>query len=137
MNMMIIDDHSGIRSLIRQLIAAPGDEVCECASGNEAVEAARTFRPDWVTVDVRMPGLDGFAAARALRAEHPTVRLAIVTAFDQPEFRRSAVDVGAVGYIMKDNLAELRSVLAGGTGAAGQRNITTTASGRVAGREEG
>jgi two-component system invasion response regulator UvrY len=111
MRLMIVDDHAGVRQLIRQLVALPGDAVRECASGNEAVPLARDFKPDYVTMDVRMAGLDGFEATRALCGDHPAVRVVIVTAFDQAELRRSAMAAGAVGYVAKEHLTQLRSVL--------------------------
>lgn len=114
MKLMIIDDHAGVRELIRQLLAAPDDLVHECASGFEAVRLAPYFQPDWVTVDIRMPGPDGFATTRALRAVHPPVRVVVVSAYDEPEFRASATAAGAVAYVTKQNLADLRRVLFGG-----------------------
>jgi DNA-binding NarL/FixJ family response regulator len=111
MKLMIIDDHAGVRNLIRELVAAPSDAVCECADGSEAVRIARFFKPDFVTMDVRMPGLCGFEATRAIREAVPESRVVVVTAFDQPEFRRTAFAVGASGFVLKENLGELRAVL--------------------------
>ena len=67
MRLMIVDDHAGVRQLIRQFVAATDDIVCECASGDEAIRVAPEFRPDAVTMDVRMPGSCGLKAARAIR----------------------------------------------------------------------
>ena len=68
MKLMIVDDHAGVRNMIRQFLAAPGDSFVECATGEAAVQAARDFRPDYVTMDVRLPDLSGLEAARAIRA---------------------------------------------------------------------
>ena len=57
MKLMIVDDHAGMRTMIRQLIVAPGDTVVECASGDEALLALSDFKPDCVTMDISMPGL--------------------------------------------------------------------------------
>ncbi len=111
MKLMIIDDHAGVRNLIRELVASPADAVCECASGSEAVRVARFFKPDYVTMDIRLPGLNGLEAAREICAALPETRLVVVTSFDQPEFRRTAAAVGAIGYVVKENLSELRSAL--------------------------
>lgn len=104
---MIVDDHEGMRSMIRQLIAAPGDAVMECATGDEALEAAGDFKPDCVTMDIGMPGLCAFKAVRGIHAAHPPVRVIFVSSHDQPDYRRAAHEAGAVGYVMKDNLSEL------------------------------
>jgi len=111
MKMMIVDDHAGVRTMIRQLLAAPGDCFVECPTGEAAVQAARDFKPDYITMDIRLPDLSGLEAARAIRDIHPTGRVIILTSYDQPFLRQSANEVGAVAYILKDNLAELRSVL--------------------------
>src|SRR3989442_10103658 len=114
MKIMIVDDHAGVRTLIRQLLADPRDSFVECATGEDAVQAARDFEPDYVTMDVRLPDLSGLEAARAIRAIHPPSRVIIVTSYDQPFLRQTASEVGAIAYILKDNLAELRPVLIGG-----------------------
>ena len=104
---MIVDDHEGVRNLIRKLIAAPGDSVLECASGDEALLAMTNFKPDCVTMDISMPGLCAFKATRNLRAAHPTARVIFVSSHDQPDYRRAAREAGAAGYVMKENLSEL------------------------------
>lgn len=107
MKLMIVDDHEGMRNMIRQLIVAPGDTVVECATGDEAMMAVSTFRPDCVTMDVSMPGLCAFQATRNIRAAHPATRVIFVSSHDQPDYRRAAYEAGAVGYVLKDNLSEL------------------------------
>ena len=129
MKLMIVDDHAGVRKLIRQLVAASDDIVCECASGDEAVPLARDFHPDCVTMDVRMAGLDGIKTTRVLRASHPAVRIVVVTAFDQPDLRRAAAAAGAAGYVLKENLTELLAVLLTGGGEVTSSAATATAVG--------
>lgn len=112
LNLMIVDDHVGMRNMIRQLIAAPGDTVLECASGDEAVRAIAGFRPDCVTMDVRLPGLCAFKTVRAIREAHPAARIIVVTSYDQPDFRQAARDAGAANYVVKENLSELYLLVA-------------------------
>ena len=95
MRLMIVDDHAGVRKLIRQLAACPNDTVRECATGDEAVRLAPVFQPDLVTMDVRMPGLCGIEAARAIAAAQPSVRVVMVTTHDQPDLRQAAREAGA------------------------------------------
>lgn len=109
---MIVDDHDGMRSTIRQLIAAPGDNVVECVSGDEALQALVEFKPDCVTVDVSMPGLCAFKTMRAIREAHPAARVICVTSHDQPDYRRAAYDAGASGFVVKDNLSDLYLLVA-------------------------
>jgi DNA-binding NarL/FixJ family response regulator len=107
MKLMIVDDHEGMRNMIRRLVAAPGDAVVECASGDEALLAVSDFKPDCVTMDISMPGLCAFKTTRNLRAAHPPVRVIFVSSHDQPDYRRAAREAGAVGYVVKENLSEL------------------------------
>jgi len=111
MKLLIVDDHAGVRTMIRDLVSLPGDTVCECATGDDAVRVAREFAPDAVTMDVRLPGLGGFAATRAIRALVPSARVVIVSTYDQPELRFAAQTAGAADYLAKDHLENLRSVL--------------------------
>jgi DNA-binding NarL/FixJ family response regulator len=107
MKLMIIDDHDGMRNMIRQLIAAPGDSILECNSGNDAVQMAGEFKPDCVTMDVNMAGLCAFKATRSIREAHPQARVIFVSSHDQPNCRQAAQEAGAVAYVMKENLSEL------------------------------
>lgn len=97
--------------MIRQLAALPDETVRECATGEDAVHWARAFAPDVVTMDVRLPGINGFAAAHAIRAIQPHTTIVMVSAYDQAELRSAAEIAGAAGYVRKDNLSELRSWL--------------------------
>jgi two-component system response regulator DesR len=112
MNLMIVDDHEGFRSMIRRLIAAPGDTVVECGSGDEALRMAAGFKPDCVTMDVNMPGLCAFETTRRIRTAYPPARVIFVSSHDQPLYRRAALEAGAAGYVMKDNLSELYLLVA-------------------------
>lgn len=109
---MIVDDHAHTREMIRKFLDFPGITFCECASGDEAVSRAREFKPSWVTMDVHMPGLNGFQSTKALRIEHPGARVMIVTSDNQPHFRQLSREVGATGLLAKENLMALRMMLA-------------------------
>ena len=108
MKLMIVDDHAGVRRMIRQLVAASGDTVQECSSGDEAIRMAAEFRPDFVTMDVRMPGLSGLDATRAILTARSDVRVVIVTNYDQPDLRNAATECGAIGLVLKESLDQVR-----------------------------
>jgi len=112
MKLMIVDDHDGMRNMIRQLIAAPGDSVLEFGAADDALRLAGEFKPDCVTMDISMPGMDAFNAARGIRAVYPPARVIFVSSHDQPDYRRAALEAGAAGYVMKDNLSELYLLVA-------------------------
>jgi DNA-binding NarL/FixJ family response regulator len=95
--------------------------VAEAADGAQAVAAALGHRPDVVLMDVRMPGVDGVEALRRLRREcDPVPAVLMLTTFDLDEYVLSALDAGAVGYLLKtvspETLAAaVRTAAAGGT----------------------
>ena len=111
MRLMIVDDHASTREMIRKFLGLPGITFCECASGGEAVRLARDFKPDWVTMDVQMFGMNGFESTRALLGEHPAARVMIVTADNQPYFSKMSHAAGAVGLLSKENIIALRIML--------------------------
>jgi DNA-binding NarL/FixJ family response regulator len=111
MKLMIVDDHPRTRAMIRELLAAPDVTICECATGEEAVRRAIEFKPDWVTMDVRMPGINGFKAASEILKVHPVARVIIVTAEDQPYFHPLARSIGALGPVRKEECFVLRLML--------------------------
>ena len=111
MRLMIVDDHAPAREMIRQMLALPGVVVCECASGEEALQRVREFKPHWITVDLSMPGLNGFQTARALRAQHPPARIVIVTSFNETYYRKRSREAGAVALVSKENLIAVRILL--------------------------
>ncbi len=111
MKLMIVDDHASTREMIRKFLSLPGIDFCECASGDEALRCARDFKPDWITLDVNMPGLNGFQSAKALREQNPSAHVVIVTGYNEPQFRKLSSSIGAVGLICKENLMTLHMML--------------------------
>lgn len=97
----------------------PGLTVQECASGHDAIAQAREFKPHWITMDVQMPGLNGFETTKAIKQIHPEARVMIVTSFNDPHFRQLADSAGASGFILKENLLALRLLLEKETGSKG------------------
>ena len=111
MRLMIVDDHIGVRNLIRRFVVTPQDIVCECASGDEAVRVAPGFKPDAVTMDIRMPGTCGLTATAAIHTALPETRVIIVTSHDEVDLRSAAARAGAVGFVSKDDLSKLSGLL--------------------------
>lgn len=109
--LLIVDDLPGARELIRSFLNMPGITFQECATGGDAVACAREFKPHWVTMDIKMPGLDGFETTRAIKQAHPEARVMIVSSFNDPYFRDLAHSAGASGFILKENLLALRLML--------------------------
>jgi len=98
--------------MIRQISALVVDEVRECASGSEAVSVAREYLPDLVTMDLRLPGLGGIEATRALCSVCLAAKVVIVTSYDEPALRAAAATAGASHFVAKDDLGALQPLFA-------------------------
>jgi two-component system response regulator DesR len=105
--LLLADDQALVRGALAALLALEPDleVVAQVGSGDAVLEAVREHRPDVALLDVEMPGLDGIAAAAAVRAEFPDVRVLIVTTFGRPGFLRRALQAGASGFVVKDTPA--------------------------------
>src|SRR5918997_5044178 len=109
-----------VRAGLRSLLAAQRDieVIAEAADGEQAVAAARRFRPDVMLMDIRMPRLDGIAATRQIAGDGLPTRVLVLTTFDLDEYVFAALRAGAGGFMLKDaspgQLAEaVRTVAAG------------------------
>jgi len=102
--LLLADDQALVRGALAALLDLEPDfeVVAQVGRGDEVVEAARSARADVALLDVEMPGVDGIAAAAALRAELPHCRSLIVTTFGRPGYLRRAMEAGASGFVVKD-----------------------------------
>ena len=101
MRVLIAEDETIIRLDLRGLLEGAGFEVCaEARDGEEAVELARSERPDLAVLDVKMPRLDGIEAARRIIEERP-IPIVMVTAYGEAELVSRAVEAGVFGYLVK------------------------------------
>jgi DNA-binding NarL/FixJ family response regulator len=102
---MIVDDQvlatEGLQAI---LSTAPHIDVVGVAHGGaQAVEMVPTVQPDLVLMDLKMPGMNGIHATRAIREKHPDVRVLVLTTYDADEWVFDAIRAGADGYLLKDS----------------------------------
>jgi two-component system response regulator DesR len=105
---LMADDQHLVRGALAALLNLEPDieVVAQVARGDEIVATALAVRPDVALLDVEMPGLDGLAAAAALRAALPECHILIVTTFGRAGYLRRAMEAGALGFVVKDAPAE-------------------------------
>jgi len=98
---VIAEDEAVIRLDLKEILEEEGYEVVgETGRGDEAVELVRQHKPDLAILDIRMPGMDGLAAAREIAGERRAAVL-ILTAFSQRNLIEEARDAGALAYLVK------------------------------------
>src|SRR5450631_4572899 len=117
---VIVDDHALHRDGTRQILDAHPDlqVVGDASSGEIALAVINQVYPDVVLMDIRLPGMNGIEATRRLTRDHPHVRVLMVSAYDEDEYVRGALEAGAAGYLSKtapgkDLVQAVRSVARG------------------------
>lgn len=130
--LLLADDHAVVRTGTRELLERQPDLniVGEAADGEEAVRLTAELQPDVVVMDVRMPRMSGVEATRRIKAEHPEVRVLVLTAHDDDEYVFALLQAGANGYLMKT--AEIEELVkAIRTVAGGQSALAPSVAGKV------
>ena len=135
MRVMLTDDHPVVREGLAAMIETEPDMtvVGQARSGEEALQLFRRVRADVTLMDLRMPGMGGVEAIRAIRREFPDSRIIALTTYDGEEDIYRALEAGAQAYLLKDMpcdeiLAAIRAV------HAGQRRIPAAVGPRLAER---
>lgn len=110
--LLIVDDSPAMRDVVRSVVADLNCEVRDCDNGADALERYREFLPDWVVMDVRMPGIDGFASTRMIRAEFPDARVVVVSIYGSSDLDEAAAAAGARCFLHKSRLFDLPVIFA-------------------------
>jgi two-component system phosphate regulon response regulator PhoB len=100
---LIIDDEIHIRRLTARVLEMAGYHVLEAASGTQALRVIEKTRPDVITCDIAMPGMDGFEVLQALKAQPTTAEIPVImlTAIGEEKNAAQATALGAADYITK------------------------------------
>ena len=104
MRVVVADDQGAVREGLVTLLETMADVevVGSAANGAEAIEVVARTVPDVVLMDLRMPGIDGVEATRAIRAAHPDMKVVVLTTYADDESIVGALRAGAAGYLTKD-----------------------------------
>jgi DNA-binding NarL/FixJ family response regulator len=117
LRLLVVDDHEVVRQGLVALLErrAGFSVVAGVGTAAEAITAARTYLPDLVIMDVRLPDGSGIEATREIRAENPAIRVVMLTSYPDEEAVFAAIVAGASGYLLKqvrsrDLIAALEAV---------------------------
>lgn len=108
---LIVEDNAQMRRMLRTVVADLATGIYECQDGKEALAAYQQHHPDIVLMDISMKEMDGIAATRQIVEADPKARIIIVTNFDDEDMRDAARSAGARGYVLKDNVLDVRQQL--------------------------
>jgi two-component system, chemotaxis family, chemotaxis protein CheY len=118
---LVVDDDTSILDTVTAILSGEGYDVVSAATGEEALDAVAQKQPLLILLDMRMPVMDGWAVARALRAQGNSVPIIVMTAAESA--KRWADEVGAEGYLAKPfGLDELLTIVERFRGPEGRDN---------------
>ena len=105
---VLADDHPVVRAGVRTFLEKEPDlqVVGEIALGSEVETLTSHWQPDVLVLDVNMPGLDPVAATRRLKEQVPTLRILVLTAYDDDAYVTGLLAAGAMGYLLKEEALE-------------------------------
>lgn len=110
---LLADDEAMVRAGVKAILASDDtiDVIAEAADGVEAVDAVQRHRPDVAVLDIRMPRMDGLAAAAEIRRTTPETAVVILTTFSEDAYIAKALGDGASGFLLKSG--DPRELIAG------------------------
>ncbi len=111
LKVLIVDDNAQMRRMVKSYLRGLAEQTRECADGAEALAAYTAFLPDWVLMDWEMKLMDGLTATRQIIAGFPDAKVLLVTNHDEKVLRQAATEAGACGYVLKENLLDVRGWL--------------------------
>jgi NarL family two-component system response regulator LiaR len=105
---MVVDDHTMVRRGLATILKIFDDLelVGEASSGQTAIQLCAQLQPDVVLMDMVMPGMDGATATRLIRKQSPLIQVIALTSFKEEILVQSALQAGAIGYLLKDVSAD-------------------------------
>ena len=100
--LMIVDDSRIVHAKMKQLLEGSDFEIIGfCRTGEDAIQSYRAYRPDLVTMDIVMPGMDGLEAAKAIIGEFPDANIGMVSSLASDDTMDTAEEIGAKGFVFK------------------------------------
>lgn len=115
MNLLITDDSKRMRTLLRSMFESMFAEIYECSDGYDSIEMYEQKKPEWVFMDIKMKGMNGMQATKAILHLDPFAKIIIVSQHIDSEIKLAALHAGAVAFVGKENLEDLEQIIKGTT----------------------
>ena len=115
---LLAEDHDEVAKAVRRVLALDCEVVGSVSDGKAVLEAAQRLQPDVIVLDLNLPNVHGLEACRQIRQGHPTTKVIVFTAMNDPDIRQRSFEVGASGFVFKmagdgDLLATIKRLFAG------------------------
>ena len=109
---LIVDDSSMMRKLLSRVLKTPGHTIVgEAKNGAEALELYQSLKPDLVTMDITMGGMDGLSAAREILRYDSSAQILFLSNMDEDKYRGDVVRLGAIGFVNKHKSEEILNLV--------------------------
>lgn len=122
MKIILAEDHNIVREGLKKLLEEDSKIIItgEAKNGKEAVELAAKLLPDLILMDISMPILNGIEATKKIKKQLPSIKILVLSMYDNEEYIKEVMNAGANGYLLKEALAEhlvsaIKTVIKGGT----------------------
>ncbi len=111
-SILIVDDSSIMRKMIKETLKSAGHDVIgEAKNGDDAVVLYKRLKPDLVTMDITMRGMDGFEAARQILDDDDHACIIFLSNLDEAQYSQEAAKIGAKGYLNKHRSKDILSLI--------------------------
>lgn len=111
MKLLIVDDYTDVRILLRNLFEDYFDEIIEASDGNIAVELYKKHLPDWVFMDIKMEYMDGITATKEIKRFDENAKIIVVTLYEDDQTKESVMNAGAYEIVSKSDLSKIGELI--------------------------
>jgi len=112
MKILVVDDSAKMQKMICEMFGNDSaKEIITCQDSTQALTYYATYQPNIVLMDIAMPGVDGITVTRQIKQLFPDAKILVVTNYNDPHYRQAAGQAGAIGFVPKDDLLQIREYI--------------------------
>jgi len=109
---LIVDDQAGVRTLLHAVLKPEGYEIHQAANGLQALDLVQREVPDFVFLDIRIPGMSGIEILKKIKEFNPNIRVIIMTAYSEEDLIKQTKELGAFAHLSKPfDVQEVRTLI--------------------------